>query len=59
MGEDMEAVITAITAQITAANLWGALGAVVPVIGIVLLFVLGLTFVRRTVKGASKGKLKF
>lgn len=59
MGEPMEAVLTALTAQITAANLWGALAAVVPIIGTVLLFVLGLTFVRRTVKGASKGKLKF
>lgn len=55
----MEAAITALTAQITAANLWGALAGVASIIGVVLLFVLGLTFVRRVVKGASKGKLKF
>lgn len=55
----MEAAITAISAQITAANLWGALAAVAGIIGVVLLFVLGLTFVRRVTKGASKGKLKF
>lgn len=55
----MEAAITALTAQVTAANLWGAVASVASLVGVVLLFVLGLTFVRRVVKGASKGKLKF
>lgn len=55
----MEAAIAEIEAQVTAANLWGAVAAVASIIGVVLLFVLGLTFVRRVTKGASKGKLKF
>lgn len=55
----MEAVITALQAVITAEALWGVLAAIVGLIGVVFLFVLGLHFLRKTTKGASKGKLKF
>ena len=55
----MEDVITAITTAITSANLWGVVAVLVPLIALVVLFVLGLGFVRRITKGVSKGKLKF
>lgn len=54
----MEDFITAIGAQITSANLWGALTPVVPVLGAGVLFALGVYFTRRVVKGISHGKAK-
>lgn len=52
-------VITAITTAITGVALWGVIEQLVPLIAVVALFSLGLYFVRRAVKGASKGKVKF
>lgn len=55
----MEAVITALTSTLNGAALWGALTPMVPLIGGVGLFSLGLYFTRRLVRGAAKGKVKF
>lgn len=45
----MEAVVTSITTTLSAANLWGIVGNVVPILGIVILFALGFGLVMRLV----------
>jgi len=58
----MDTFITALTGgsgAITAVNLWGAVTDLNPLLLIVIPFAMGLYFVRRAVKGASKGKVKF
>jgi len=55
----MEAVIDALELVITPTALWGVVAGIIGIVGVVFLFVLGLGFVRKITKGASKGKLKF
>ena len=55
----MQAVVTALTTQLDAGALWGALTPLVPLIGVVTLFSLGLFFFRRAVKKLGKGKAGF
>lgn len=45
----MEAVVTSITTTLSATNLWGIVGNVVPILGIVILFALGFGLVMRLV----------
>ena len=45
----MEAVVSSITTTLSAANLWGIVGNVVPLLGIVILFALGFGLVMRLV----------
>lgn len=52
----MEDFVSALTANITSANLWGSLAPVVPFVTIGVLFALGLHFTRRAIKGISVGK---
>lgn len=56
----MAAFITALTGEngITATALWGAVSPVAPLVVIMILFALGYTIVRKSVKGASKGKVR-
>ena len=51
MGEStgMTAVVSSITSTLSAANLWGIVGEIVPVLGIVILFALGFGLVMRLV----------
>jgi hypothetical protein len=58
----MDTVITALTDStngITGTNLWSMIGDLVPLIVVLVVFALGLTFLRRAVKGASHGKARF
>lgn len=55
----MSAVVTALTTGITSEAMFGTLKEIVPVIITILPFALGLYFLRKLVKGAGKGKLKF
>lgn len=52
----MSAFITALTSEMTSANLWGELAAAGAVIGLMVIFAFGYRVVRRLVKGVSKGK---
>lgn len=55
----MSDAITALTAGLTPTALWGAVAGVAGLITIMVVFSLGLHFVRTAVKGAGKGKVKF
>lgn len=50
--------ITALTADITSAQLWTVLTSTVDFLTIVVLFALGVYFIRRMVKGVSSGKAR-
>lgn len=50
--------VTAMTTALTPANLWGALEPVAPLVGVAVIFSLGLGFVRKAVKGVGKGKAR-
>lgn len=50
--------ITALVAEVTAVKLFGVLTPLVPWIGTMLLFALGVYFIRKSVKGAGSGKAK-
>lgn len=59
MGEEvvgMEAVITSLTSTLSAANLWGIVGSVVPFLGISILFGLGFYLVKRILNKVKKAK---
>lgn len=55
----MEGIISQLTTGITAATLFDTLGDVMPFVITMIPFALALTFLRKLVKGASKGKVKF
>ena len=50
--------ITAITSALSADKLWGALTPIAPLVGVLVVFALGVHFVRKAVSGAGKGKAK-
>ena len=52
----MEAVITSLTSTLSAANLWGIVGSVVPFLGISILFGLGFYLVKRILNKVKKAK---
>lgn len=52
----MQAFITALTTELSAANLWGAIAPIAPLIGILVLVGLGIYILRKNLKRASKGK---
>lgn len=55
----MSSFVTALTASeggITSANVWGELANLAPLVATLTLIALGIYFVRRVVKKASKGK---
>lgn len=59
MGEEvvgMEAVISSLTSTLSAANLWGIVGSVVPFLGISILFGLGFYLVKRILNKVKKAK---
>lgn len=55
----MSAIVSALKTGITSDVMFGTLAEIVPVIITILPFALGLYFLRKLVKGAGKGKLKF
>lgn len=59
MGEEvvgMEAVITSLTTALSAANLWGIVGDVVPFLSISVLFGLGFYLVKRILNKVKRAK---
>lgn len=52
----MEAVISSLTSTLSAANLWGVVGTIVPLLGISLLFGLGFYLVKRILNKTKKAK---
>lgn len=52
----MNAVVSSLTTELSAANLWGVVGNAVPIIAVTVLFALGFYLVRRAVKKGSKAK---
>ena len=55
----MEAVITALTTTLTPVAFFGIVKDLVPFIGVMVPVALALYFLRKLVKGAGKGKVKF
>lgn len=59
MGEEvvgMEAVITSLTSALSAANLWGIVGNVVPFLAVSVLFGLGFYLVKRILNKVKRAK---
>lgn len=60
MGEStakgMDAVITSITTALSAENLWGIVGSVVPILAISVLFGLGFYLVKRILNKVKRAK---
>ena len=52
----MDAVITSLTTQLSAANLWGVIGSVVPFLAISILFGLGFYLIKRILNKTKKAK---
>lgn len=52
----MEAVITSLTTSLSAANLWGIVGTVVPFLAISVLFGLGFYLVKRILNKVKRAK---
>lgn len=52
----MEAVITALTTQLSANNLWGVVGNVIPFLAISVLFGLGFYLVKRILNKTKRAK---
>lgn len=55
----MDAIITALTTGLTEAKLLGVVAALVPFIIVIVPVALGIYFLRKLVKGAGKGKVRF
>lgn len=55
----MDAVITALTTALTPAVFYGQIADLVPLLVVLVPIALGLYFLRKVVKGAAKGKVKF
>lgn len=53
---NMEAVVTQLTTSLSAANLWGVVGDVVPFIAISVLFGLGFYLVKRVLNKTKRAK---
>ena len=52
----MDAVITSITTALSAENLWGIVGSVVPILAISVLFGLGFYLVKRILNKVKRAK---
>jgi hypothetical protein len=55
----MTEVVTSLTAGITPTVIMGQVGSLVPFLVIIVPTALGLYFLRKLVKGAAKGKVRF
>ncbi|MEE0699847.1 MAG: hypothetical protein U0M66_04600 [Bacilli bacterium] len=55
----MEAIVTQLTTGVTDTLLFSTLGDIMPFVIKLIPFALALVFLRRVVKGSSKGKVRF
>lgn len=58
-GGGMDSVITALTTALTPSTFFTVVAQVIPFIGVMVPVALGIYFLRKLVKGAGKGKVKF
>lgn len=56
MATSMGTVVSSLISELSPANLWGVIGAVVPIIGVTVLFALGFWLAKKAVKKLSKAK---
>lgn len=54
----MQNAVASLATTVSSDAMWGVFGQAVPYMGVVILVALGFYFVRRMMKGASKGKAK-
>lgn len=54
----MEAIVSQLTTGVTADTIFGVMSDVMPFVIILIIVSLGLTVLRRVVKGAGKGKVR-
>lgn len=54
--QGMDAVVTSLTTQLSASNLWGIVGSVVPFLAISVLFGLGFYLVKRIIRRTRNTK---
>lgn len=52
----MDAVVNSITSELSAANLWGVVGSIVPVLAISILFGLGFYLIKRILNKTKRAK---
>ena len=52
----MDTVVTSLTSQLSAANLWGVVNSVMPYIGISVLFGLGFYLVKKAIRKTRNAK---
>ena len=55
----MEAIVTQLTTGVTASTIFDVVGDVMPFVIIMIPVALGLTILRKVIKGAGKGKVRF
>ena len=54
-----QAAVEALQTSVNATSIWGEIAHFIPFIGVMVLVSLGYTILKKSVKGASKAKVKF
>lgn len=54
----MQSFVTSLVAEITPAKLWAIFTDLLPYIGVIVLFALGVYFLRKLIKGTAKAKVR-
>lgn len=57
-GMNMTDFVTAASSDLTATNLWAQVVPVAGMLGVLILFSIGIYFLRKAIRGAGKGKAK-
>lgn len=57
-GMNMTDFVTAASSDLTATNLWGQVVPIAGMLGVLILFSIGIYFLRKAIRGAGKGKAK-
>lgn len=52
----MENVVTSLTTELSAANLWATVGNIVPILAVTTIFALGFYLVKRIINKAKRAK---
>lgn len=57
-GMNMTDFVTAASSDLTATNLWSQVVPIAGMLGVLILFSIGIYFLRKAIRGAGKGKAK-
>ena len=57
-GMNMTDFVTSASSELTAANLWSQVVPIAGMLGVLILFSVGIYFLRKAIRGAGKGKAK-